>query len=156
MASGIGLGVSQDIGTIPRRAAAGWAGCGRMANEYGCCTSCRPAPYGPRANQQLPAPAPPHCSWLNLFNADALTKLVPTLLSCAALIATLEHFSHPLALPAGGRRDVGRVDGCPCLEGLALPRWAGLSRSSWPGCALLLRTAAPCCHHLAAPAASQP
>jgi SulP family sulfate permease len=55
VASGIGLGVSQDIGSI--------------------------------------------ASWANLFNADALTKLVPTLLSCFAMIATLEHFSHPLALP---------------------------------------------------------
>ncbi len=46
---------------------------------------------------------PPHLrrSWANLFNSDALTKLVPTLLSCFAMIATLEHFSHPLALPTG-------------------------------------------------------
>lgn len=42
-------------------------------------------------------------SWANLWNADALVKLVPTLASCAAMIATLEHFSHPLALPGGAR-----------------------------------------------------
>lgn len=56
VASGIGLGVSQDIGTI--------------------------------------------ASWVNLFQADALVKLVPTVLSCLAMILTLERFSHPLALPS--------------------------------------------------------
>lgn len=45
----------------------------------------------------------PACSWANLFQADALLKLVPTSLSCLAMILTLERFSHPLALPAGKR-----------------------------------------------------
>jgi hypothetical protein len=38
---------------------------------------------------------------VNLFNKDALVKFVPTVLSCLAMIFTLEHFAHPLALPAG-------------------------------------------------------
>lgn len=48
-------------------------------------------------------PALPTCahSWALLLNRDALVKLVPTVASCAAMIATLEHFSHPLALPGG-------------------------------------------------------
>jgi len=41
------------------------------------------------------------CSWVNLFNKDALIKFVPTVAACLSMIFTLEHFSHPLALPSG-------------------------------------------------------
>ena len=44
-------------------------------------------------------PARPPRSWVNLWSVDAVLKLLPTLASCAAMIFTLEHFSHPLALP---------------------------------------------------------
>jgi hypothetical protein len=39
-------------------------------------------------------------TWAQLWNWEAAVKLVPTVASCLAMIATLEHFSHPLALPA--------------------------------------------------------
>lgn len=48
----------------------------------------------------LKAP-PPHIlalSWANLASVDALTKLVPAVLSTLAMIMTMEHFNHPLAL----------------------------------------------------------
>jgi hypothetical protein len=38
-------------------------------------------------------------SWARLLSWDAAAKLAPTLASCAAMIATLERCSHPLALP---------------------------------------------------------
>lgn len=64
--------------------------------------------HAPPHRQQWPptrhhqhVPCPPLCSWVNLFQADALVKLVPTVLSCLAMILTLERFSHPLALPSG-------------------------------------------------------
>ncbi|KFM27903.1 Uncharacterized protein C24H6.11c [Auxenochlorella protothecoides] len=37
-------------------------------------------------------------SWANLASVDALTKLVPAVLSTLAMIMTMEHFNHPLAL----------------------------------------------------------
>lgn len=37
-------------------------------------------------------------SWVHLFTADAMTKFVPAVLSTAAMILTMEHFDHPLAL----------------------------------------------------------
>eukprot|EP00887_Chlorella_sp_A99_P005390 scaffold1.g5390.t1 len=37
--------------------------------------------------------------WVRLFARDPLIKLAPTVASCAAMVATLEHFEHPLALP---------------------------------------------------------
>lgn len=36
--------------------------------------------------------------WLNMFTKDALTKLVPAVLSTVAMMYTMEHFTHPLAL----------------------------------------------------------
>ena len=55
IASGVGLGVSVEIGSIP--------------------------------------------SWSGLFATLPLIKLVPTVLSCVAMILTLEKAGHPLALP---------------------------------------------------------
>ena len=37
-------------------------------------------------------------SWANLFAKDAMLKFVPAVLSTAAMILTMEHFDHPLAL----------------------------------------------------------
>ena len=59
---------------------------------------CQPLAFSPAPPYP---PALPACSWVNLFNKDALVKFVPTVLSCLAMIFTLEHFAHPLALPAG-------------------------------------------------------
>lgn len=59
-----------------------------------CCSKLAPSPGPCRAVSPLR-------SWANLFNADALIKFVPTVASCLAMVATLEHFSHPLALPTG-------------------------------------------------------
>lgn len=39
-------------------------------------------------------------SWAGLATWDAAIKLLPTLGSCAAMMLTLEHVSHPLGLPA--------------------------------------------------------
>ncbi|KAJ9523513.1 hypothetical protein QJQ45_007217 [Haematococcus lacustris] len=38
-------------------------------------------------------------SWVELLSWDAALKLVPTAVSCMAMIFTMEHFTHPLALP---------------------------------------------------------
>ena len=64
-------------------------------------------------------PAFPACSWVNLFNRDALVKFVPTVLSCLAMIFTLEHFAHPLALPAG--KLAGRAAVVAALRCVELP-----------------------------------
>lgn len=42
----------------------------------------------------------PLSSWGALLAAGPLTKLAPTLATAFALMATLEHCSHPLALPS--------------------------------------------------------
>ncbi len=63
-------------------------------------------------SQAPPAPLPtaspnrprsllsPACSWAHLASWDAATKLLPTLGSCAVMMLTLEHVTHPLGLPA--------------------------------------------------------
>ena len=38
-------------------------------------------------------------SWSGLFERLPLLKFIPTVLSCAAMVVTLERARHPLALP---------------------------------------------------------
>jgi hypothetical protein len=39
-------------------------------------------------------------SWTNILTLDGLIKLIPTVATSLTLIFTLEHPSHPLALPS--------------------------------------------------------
>lgn len=86
-------------------------------------------------------------SWANLFNRDALTKLVPTLLSCLAMILTLERFSHPLALPSGAHN----------LKHMQLPRAAGMQlRRQLAAHAPVPHLALPACKGTLSPALCLP
>lgn len=122
VASGTGLGVSKDIGTISR-----WGGAGRrpgswvrerasgLAGGRGERATCEmhvwregmEAIGPPWSSTRLPAPAPGPCpppshlcSWVQLADWVALGKLVPTLGACAAMMLTHSRVAHPLGLPA--------------------------------------------------------